>query len=85
MLNSITTHWTHQEKTSKRRSHHNSHNSILATSMMEDLHQSGIGPSNIAKVLNAGVADTNISSQNVIDHLRKQRKNHVGREGVLIF
>ncbi|KAK8945032.1 Protein FAR1-RELATED SEQUENCE 5 [Platanthera zijinensis] len=72
-------------RTIKHRSHHISHKSVVAKILMEQLHGSGIGPSTIAKTLNATGMDNSISAQNVTDHVRHQRKNHVGFQGLHVY
>jgi len=65
-------------RTLKHRSHHTSHRSFMTKAMMDQLHGAGLGPSNIAKTLNATSEDNSITAQNVIDHIRQQRKNQIG-------
>ncbi|KAK8919006.1 Protein FAR1-RELATED SEQUENCE 5 [Platanthera zijinensis] len=72
-------------RTLKHRSHHISHKNAIAKSLMKQLHGSGIGPSIIAKTLNATGLDNNISAQNVTDHVRNQRKYQVGFQGQYVY
>ncbi|KAK8933712.1 Protein FAR1-RELATED SEQUENCE 5 [Platanthera zijinensis] len=71
-------------RTIKHRSHKVAHKSLIVKNAMDNLHEAGLGPSKIAKTLNATGVNTDITAQNVIDHLRIKRKNNIGREGVLV-
>ncbi|KAK8955074.1 Protein FAR1-RELATED SEQUENCE 5 [Platanthera zijinensis] len=71
-------------RASKHRSHNKSHKSFVARSLMNQLCNSGLGPSKIARALNTTSGNTSISCQQVIDQLRLEKKNNIGSEGVQV-
>ncbi|GAV90078.1 FAR1 domain-containing protein, partial [Cephalotus follicularis] len=70
-------------RTKKHRSHNVSHKISAAKDLMEQLHSCGMGPSVIAKAINTTGNITEITTEHVVHHLRKQRMNNVGQEGYL--
>ncbi|GAV71619.1 FAR1 domain-containing protein, partial [Cephalotus follicularis] len=71
-------------RTKKHRSHNVSHKISAANDLMEQLHTCGMGPSVIAKAINTTGNITEITTEHVVNHLRKHRMYHFGREGYLI-
>ncbi|KAK8935891.1 hypothetical protein KSP39_PZI013910 [Platanthera zijinensis] len=61
-------------RTIKHRSHNVAHKSLIVKNAMDNLHEAGLGPSKIAKTLNAIGVNTDSTAQNVIDHLKIKRK-----------
>ncbi|GAV82966.1 LOW QUALITY PROTEIN: FAR1 domain-containing protein, partial [Cephalotus follicularis] len=61
-----------------------SHKSSAAKDLMEQLHTCGMGPSVIAKAINIMGNITDISTDHVINHLRKHRMNNIGIEDYLV-
>ncbi|GAV73042.1 LOW QUALITY PROTEIN: FAR1 domain-containing protein, partial [Cephalotus follicularis] len=66
----------------KHHSHNVSHKNSAAKDLMEQLQSCGIGPSTIAKTIHGNI--TEITTEQVIHHLRKHRMNNVGREGYFV-
>ncbi|XP_077237272.1 protein FAR1-RELATED SEQUENCE 5-like [Tasmannia lanceolata] len=73
----------------KRQMHH-SHNKFIKTqvvkNLMDDLSTAPIHPANIAKAINVSYkgSGSSITTNQVVCHLRKQRVNNMGQEGVLV-
>ncbi|GAV79694.1 FAR1 domain-containing protein [Cephalotus follicularis] len=66
------------------RSHNVAHRNPVAKDLMDQLHTCGIRPSAIAKAINATGNDTAITTDQVVQHLRKHRLNNVGQEAFLV-
>ncbi|GAV65263.1 hypothetical protein CFOL_v3_08778 [Cephalotus follicularis] len=67
----------------KHLSHNVSHKNHVVMNMMDQFHGCGIGPSKIAKAINATSGSTPITTLHVSEHFRENRKNNVGREGFM--
>ncbi|GAV90812.1 hypothetical protein CFOL_v3_34214, partial [Cephalotus follicularis] len=68
----------------RHRSHNVAHRNPVAKDLMDQLHTCGIRPSAIAKAINATGNDTAITTDQVVQHLRKHRLNNVGQEAFLV-
>ncbi|XP_039127221.1 protein FAR1-RELATED SEQUENCE 5-like [Dioscorea cayenensis subsp. rotundata] len=76
---------TSPSKVMKMRSHH--HISDICKSLMEALHKSRVGPSQMSRILNETLSDTGcaqITREDCSNHLRAVRSNNIGQECMAI-
>uniref|UniRef100_A0A7N0U5Y5 SWIM-type domain-containing protein n=1 Tax=Kalanchoe fedtschenkoi TaxID=63787 RepID=A0A7N0U5Y5_KALFE len=73
---------TTPSKVMKHRSHNKFHRTPIVRNLVYELNQKGLKPAAITKVVNAmsGSHKGDITSKQCTDLLRKEKKNHVGRE-----
>ncbi|XP_077215612.1 protein FAR1-RELATED SEQUENCE 5-like [Tasmannia lanceolata] len=80
----------HELTSPLKRQMHYSHNKFIKTqvvkNLMDDLSTASIHPANIAKAINVSYkgSGSSITTNQVVCHLRKQRVNNMGHEGVLV-
>ncbi|GAV62547.1 hypothetical protein CFOL_v3_06070, partial [Cephalotus follicularis] len=70
--------------TKKHCSHNVLHKISTAKDLMEQLHTCGMRPSVITKAINTTGNITEITTEHMVNHLRKNRVNNVGQEGYLV-
>ncbi|GAV61214.1 FAR1 domain-containing protein, partial [Cephalotus follicularis] len=68
----------------KHHSHNVSHKNPVAMNLMDQFHGYRMGPSKIAKAINATSGSTSITARHVSEHSRENSNNNVGPKGVQV-
>ncbi|XP_020245275.1 protein FAR1-RELATED SEQUENCE 5-like [Asparagus officinalis] len=87
----VNEHTNHELTSPDKVKNHYSHRKLYRTkgcqSLIESLHEEGLPPATISRVINVGSGNREeiVTSQQCSDHIRKQRKNNMGNECILVI